>query len=1129
MKKKINSIQAYSILIVFFFQLGSFSQTKKNTKGLLPQVAPQKDKDINDDKEQEKALAGELLVNRAEDQAIIAIEKLIFKAKTNPHSGSDLASLKFRLAELYIRKAKSGRFFDLYQDLVKKQTSIDKQTIASTKPSLRKAIATLKDIEESHPKFDEMDVVFFNIANAYNALNESTSAEIYFENLIQRYPNSALRPDALLAYGEILYQKGKFESALKNFDEIKNFPESKAYPYSLYKSAWCSYNLKQNESAINKLVSSLELNNKMLTDIQKHSLRSESIKDLVLFSSETKKSDEIIDFFKKITNQSEFDEAMLALAKLYESHSRYKELIEFLEDYKEETTPRNQSWAQEFIINSLESLKKRKELISALKEFSEICKKDTSSDQVCLKTFQSTSREISQKWWEIWEKNKQHEEFSDLTLQVFEILLSQDDGSSDMAKNKISYADLLFQKANFKKSGEFYLQAAKNESLEPDIKEEAYYSSLIAYDKNLETLLKEEKNKDDKQIQQIYIEQLLIIEDNLKLKTLQQKSNQNKLKSIKYNDELLFKEIFNHYQLKNLDTVKNKIKINLPLVKSDDLKQKIQDIEFDILNQEKNYPALSKRLDELISTEKNKDRLSTLKKLNSQSKFAEIANGNLNLNDKIKRLESFIKTSETEELVEKSKQLLIAAYFENKEQKKATELVYEDAYIKKNQKNFTENQLQETTNYLMLLGQEDKVKKILSKQNPIAHCEYLTLLRRGLFASECYIQIYDQLKDLEKRRTAQLLVKEALQAEPLEKRVRNLLKVDDKNKDLLLEFEVQELEKIVDEKKWTESFNIAKKLLGKDIEQSLKARVRLVQAKVLAHEFMQQSVKAKVDRLALVLSLKTEKLDKAYQGFNAVLSYKPDLKTQLEALRNIELINSHYSESLAQYPRPEGLSDEEAEVLNQELTTLAKPIVDRNIEIKQQIQDLEKQSQSAFSANYLWMVQLPSFSFIEPPKNETEKASYDYMTQKLKNGHLPLIQFLITEALKSWPESSWTKELNFFILGASQRFDEINKNYDKNFFNTIKNSQGKAIIALVQYQNNEFKESFKTFSEIDKESLYNYRLEAEHLKAAMAANIDLKSIEKISQDYMSKMKLKKEYDREENLRTLLKEKYEKKS
>jgi hypothetical protein len=156
----------------------------------------------------------------------------------------------------------------------------------------------------------------------------------------------------------------------------------------------------------------------------------------------------------------------------------------------------------------------------------------------------------------------------------------------------------------------------------------------------------------------------------------------------------------------------------------------------------------------------------------------------------------------------------------------------------------------------MLLGQEDKVKKILSKQNPIAHCEYLTLLRRGLFASECYIQIYDQLKDLEKRRTAQLLVKEALQAEPLEKRVRNLLKVDDKNKDLLLEFEVQELEKIVDEKKWTESFNIAKKLLGKDIEQSLKARVRLVQAKVLAHEFMQQSVKAKVDRLALVLSLK---------------------------------------------------------------------------------------------------------------------------------------------------------------------------------------------------------------------------------------------------------------------------------
>lgn len=291
----------FTVLIILLFSLSInvSAQSKKTVKGLLPEVAPTKDKDVNDEKEQSKALAGELLVNKAEDQAIAAIEKLIFKAKTNPNSGSDLASLKFRLAELYIRKAKSGRFFDLYQDLVKKDVSVNKETIASTKPSLRKAINTLKDIEESHPKFEDMDVVFFNIANAYSALNETGSAEIYFENLIHRYPKSPLRPDALLSLGEIHYQKGRFEQGLKIFDEIKNFPDSKAYPYSLYKSAWCSYNLKQNDLAIKKLVESLDQNNKMLSENQKHNLRSETLKDLVLFAGETKKSSELMSFFLK--------------------------------------------------------------------------------------------------------------------------------------------------------------------------------------------------------------------------------------------------------------------------------------------------------------------------------------------------------------------------------------------------------------------------------------------------------------------------------------------------------------------------------------------------------------------------------------------------------------------------------------------------------------------------------------------------------------------------------------------------------------------------------------------------------------------------------------------------------------
>lgn len=1105
-----------TLIFTLVLSWSATAQSKKPVKGLLQEVSPSKDKDINDEKEQSKALAGELLVNKAEDEAIKALEKLIFKAKTNPNSGSDLASLKFRLAELYIRKAKSGRFFDLYQDLIKKDARIDQQTIASTKPSLRKAIATLKDIEESHPKFEEMDVAFFNIANAYSALNETAPAEIYFENLINRYPNSALRPDALLSLGEIHYQKGRFELALKLFDEIKKYPEAKAYPYSLYKSAWCSYNIKQNEIAIQKLVESLDQNNKMLTENQKHNLRSETLKDLVLFSGEVKKPDEMISFFKKLTNQEEFDDAMLSLAKLYESHSRHSELVRFLKDYKAESNAQNKSWAQVYVVNSLEAMKKRKEVIEALKEFSDICKKDTSTDQVCLKRFQTVSREISQKWWEIWEKNKKHEEFSGLTTEVFEILLTQDDGSSDMAKNRISYADLLFQKELYSKSAENYLKAARATLLDIPNREEAFYSSIVSYDKQI-AALQETKKDQDREIKRIHIEQIIIVEEALKLKT------QNK-----YTQELYFKEIFNHYQLKNYDEVKKKLKLNLSQFKKGELREKVQDIEFDILNQEKNYPLLSQKLDEAIKTEKNKDRTAALKKLRTESLFAEIVNGKWTTPEKIAKLEAFRKTSEMPELSEKAQALLISSYFENKQQKQASDLVYEDAYLKGNKNKYTEDQLKETLNYMMILGEEDKVRRVLSKTDPLAHCEYLTLLRRGIFASECYIQIYDKLKDDERRKTAQLLVKEALEAEPLEKRVKALLQKDTKNSDLLVEFEIRNLEKVIEEKKWTEAFNLAKKYLARDIEQSLKARVRLVQSKVLAQEFLQQSVKAKVDRLAIVLSLKTEKLDKAYQGFNAVLSYKPDGKTQLDTLKNIEMINSHYVQALTDYPRPEGLSDEEFEGLMKELATLAKPIAERNIEIRQQIEEVEK-TLNAKGNNYLWMVQLKNYDFIESPKNEAEKTSFTYLSNKLKNGHLMLVQFLLTEAMKVWPESSWTKELNFYVLGANQKFDEIKKNYDKNFFTKVKTPEGKSIVAISQYQNKKFSESFQTFSEIDKELLYNYRLEAEHLNAGIESKIERPKIEKLSQDYLKLMKGKKDLEREDRIKNLIKDTYEKNS
>ena len=40
---------------------------------------------------------------------------------------------------------------------------------------------------------------------------------------------------------------------LEKFKKVEAYPNSKAYPYAIYKSAWCHYNLKETEQGIEKL------------------------------------------------------------------------------------------------------------------------------------------------------------------------------------------------------------------------------------------------------------------------------------------------------------------------------------------------------------------------------------------------------------------------------------------------------------------------------------------------------------------------------------------------------------------------------------------------------------------------------------------------------------------------------------------------------------------------------------------------------------------------------------------------------------------------------------------------------------------------------------------------------------
>jgi SMC interacting uncharacterized protein involved in chromosome segregation len=109
-------------------------------------------------------------------------------------------------------------------------------------------------------------------------------------------------------------------------------------------------------------------------------------------------------------------------------------------------------------------------------------------------------------------------------------------------------------------------------------------------------------------------------------------------------------------------------------------------------------------------------------------------------------------------------------------------------------------------------------------------------------------------------------------------------------------------------------------------------RARLVQARILQSEFINQSVKSRPDRLAAVLQIKTGKLEKAQQAFQDVVRYA-DPRTSVAAMTYLSESYAHYVDSLRKMEVTGDIKKEELAALRKELENLAMPIEDKRVDV----------------------------------------------------------------------------------------------------------------------------------------------------------------------------------------------------
>lgn len=901
----------------------------ENTKGLLPEVKLNSD---NEEKNQETAFKSEVLISKAENNAIESLKTIIKKKKGAP----DEADMNYRLAELYMRRAKSGRFFDLSD---KADSKLNKLGVQSQKAieSLKSAITIYNKIEKEFPKYSDMDAVLFNSALAHLQTKQVERSKSLYDKMITQYSKSILVPDALLEVGEIYYNQQNFTVALERFQKIDNYPKSKAYPYGLYKSAWCLYNLKQTDAGVQKLLLVVRNNPADSTDQKKYNLRKEALRDLTLFVGESVPPQELFGFFSRITTENELGEVIMNLANLYESHSRYKEISIFVKEFIDKY-PQNVNAAKSYakLIETNETLKQRDVVISYMKKMGDFCK--TEINQECKTEFRKVSLSISKKWWDIWLKNKKHTEFSKLTEQAFEILLSQEDPVQPDSLSRYAYAELLFQQEKFEQATKNYEEVSLNKSLDKTKGHDALYGALFSLEKQM---AKENKAEDTLLVEK---------QKNLAIRYIQEFPKGEHVESLQ------FKLGFIAYKQQDYDLSLKSLTPFAASAKNNELKTKAEDIILDIYNIKKDYVNIQKFAEVASTKSTDESRKKSLNQMVEEANYSQIQVDAVTLDaqKRISLLKQFSEKHKDSKLSQDALWQSISLAYSNGFDVQGADIsqkyVVQFPHDKRNL-----DATKEALKAYIEAGQLKKAVQIsrdLAKLEPskaIAHlelsCDLLRVNSQLPEARGCYKALFDQADKSGKT----LLLSKLMKSFGDKKNLAELESIENQItreniEPYVTQIMIDKAKKLFLQKKYTEAFNLALKANARPVDSDIRAEARLIQAQVLEKEFVAQSVKAKESKFAVVLALKTEKLDKAFTAYSTSIKMSKSDRIQAQGLQGIDRLYGHFIEAINTMPIPDSLTAPEQKTLREELVKLTQPFQSKRADNLAKLRSVSKLS-----------------------------------------------------------------------------------------------------------------------------------------------------------------------------------------
>ncbi len=169
-----------------------------------------------------------------------------------------LPELYMRLAELLSEEAR----YHYMVSYEREQRSTKALHVPQVRFLKEQSISIYKSILTRYPKSRLADRILFNISHEQRELGIFEDMKVTLERLVNDYPDSSYRTEALLVLGDYYFDKTEFVVARKYFDQIVDQKNSVLKGLALYKLGWVDVNQGNCPLALNHFEKAIRISKK---------------------------------------------------------------------------------------------------------------------------------------------------------------------------------------------------------------------------------------------------------------------------------------------------------------------------------------------------------------------------------------------------------------------------------------------------------------------------------------------------------------------------------------------------------------------------------------------------------------------------------------------------------------------------------------------------------------------------------------------------------------------------------------------------------------------------------------------------------------------------------------------------